>query len=351
MFSAEPEEDPMNLESSELFHVWNHCHACGAKPIVGRRFECLTCSAGPSNDLCERCYRLFEAGQVQHPDPEAINSLTARTPHLFRAVEGRYSNRDCLPWLTVSHPVAPSPLVPDRFLVRPEFRSKRESCFGAYAFVVESESRERFVLTALHVLDELIKREGIDCSSKNSTYTGEELPRIVEEVRLYDAYAAKWMLSQLGVARSMLILPHARIGEEEPYSQQDIAAFRPDPSSILFYGRLAESPSGVGHPMWLAVRLPDGSSRTIAAVVVELTERTLIFRYEDAVLVPRFTSGAPLLNRQGQVVGINVGGGSVGGYRVGHAHHVTSVRRHLGMPWSPVKGSTSGALSDQAANG
>jgi hypothetical protein len=62
----------MSLDPSNLFHVWNHCHACGAQPINGRRFECLTGSADPDDDLCERCYQLFEVGQVQDPGAETV---------------------------------------------------------------------------------------------------------------------------------------------------------------------------------------------------------------------------------------------------------------------------------------
>ena len=54
-----------------------------------------------------------------------------------------------------------------------------------------------------------------------------------------------------------------------------------------------------------------------------------MFRYRDASDHPRFTSGAPLLNAAGEVVGINVGKGEIRGHTVGHANHVASLRRHL----------------------
>ena len=321
----------MCLETSTLFHVWHRCNACDARPIIGRRFECLTCPAGPDSDFCESCYELFKAGQMQHPRPETIGSQPDSSPHSFRVIEGQYSYQDCVPWLTVAQPVIRSPEVPERFVVRPEFRSGRESFFGTYGFAVELESGERLVLTALHLLDEILKKESIDCSPSNFRYTGEELPHVINETRLYDPYEAKWMLSRLGTAGPMLVLPHARVGEEEPYSQHDIAAFRADPAARISYGRLADRPPDVGDPIWLAARSSQGSAgRTIAAVVVEQTERTLIFRYEKAASVPLLTSGAPLIDHQGRVVGINIGSGWVEGYRTGHAHHVGSIRKHLG---------------------
>jgi len=322
----------MSLETSALFHVWHRCNACDARPIVGRRFECLTCPAGPDNDFCEPCYELFKAGQVQHPGSETISAQPNSTPHSFRATEGQYSYQDCVPWLTVAQPVARSPEVPERFVVRPEFRSGRESFFGTYGFAVELESGERLVLTALHVLDEILKKERIDCSLSNSGYTGEELPRVVSEAKLYDPFAAKWMLARLGTAGPMLVLPHARVGEEEPYSQHDIAAFRANPAAKICCGTLADRPPDVGDPIWLAAKSPEGPvGRTTAAVVVEQTERTLIFRYDQAAHVSLTSSGAPLIDRQGRVVGINIGTGWAEGYRMGHAHHVGCIRKHLGI--------------------
>jgi hypothetical protein len=318
----------MSLPASELIHVWNRCHACGAQPIVGLRFECQSCPVGPDNDLCEPCHRLFEQGRVQHPAPDTREAPPG--PHVFRAFEGVARER-LLPWLAVPWPEAPAPTVPSHFVVRPEFRSGPESFFGSYGFVVAAEDGGApLMLTALHVMDELIKYLRIDCSIANTAYTGRELPPLVTGVRLYDVYAPQWMLAELGTAGAMLTLPDARIPEREPYSTCDIAAFRVAPSNVR-PARLAAVPPAVGEPLWLAVNLGRGAQgRTLAAVAVEITERAFIFRYAPATTMPPFTSGAPLINRAGEVVGINVGGGALDGHRLGHGNPVASVRRHLG---------------------
>jgi Zinc finger, ZZ type len=288
----------------ELVHLWNRCHACGMQPIAGQRFTCETCPAGPDNDLCASCHR---AGK--------------HAPgHQFSAHEGAPADA-YLRWLAVPRVEAAAPRVPDRFVVRPEFRCGSESFFGAYAFVVVT-SDGPLVLTALHVMDELLKTRGIDVAA---------LPHVVDEVGLYDLFAPNWIFAELGKAASMLVLPEARLGDEEPYSDRDIAAFRADPTVNVTPGQLAAEQPRVGDPLWLAFHRRASTNRTIGAVVVESTERTLVFRFLDPAEQAPYSSGAPLLDRHGRVAGINAGAGSFEGQRFGHANHVTSIRRHLAL--------------------
>jgi hypothetical protein len=321
----------MSSGGVELVHIWNRCHACGASPIVGLRFTCQTCPAGADNDLCQPCHRLFELGQLKHPSPEAREAPAGR--HIFRTFEGIERER-AAPWLAVPWCSALAPTVPDRFVVRPEFRSGRESFFGSYGFIVAAEdSQQQLVLTALHVLDELAKFRHIDCSENNAGYSGRELPHQVTGVQLYDPFAANWVLNELGSAGEMLLLPEARICTIEPYSQRDVAAFHILPASGFQPLELATASPTVGDPIWLAANQGRGiGERTIGAVVVEITDNTFVFRYAKPTILPLHTSGAPLLNRDGEVVGVNVGGGTIDGYQLGHAVHVVSLRRHFG--WS-----------------
>ena len=319
---------PYFARMPDRIHIWNHCHACGAQPIAGPRFECQSCPAGPDNHLCEACYRGWEGGVVVHPAPRSYAAQIGVNAHDFRSYEGRASQHH-EQWLAVPRAVATPPLVPDRFVVRPEFRFGHESFIGAYAFVVEPEpSGPPLVLTALHVMDEVMKSKRIDCKA---------LPGVVHEVGLYDVFQTNWMFEELGAARSMLVLPAARLGEEEPCSDRDIAAFRAGPAANVAPARLAMEAPRVGDPIWLAVhRGRNVQSRVIEATVVESTERTLVFRFAHADEVARHSSGAPLLDRDGDVVGINVGAGAFGGQRFGHANHVVNVRRHLGMQVSSL---------------
>jgi hypothetical protein len=316
--------------ANQSIHVWHRCHACGCEPILGRRYDCQVCPANPDSHLCERCHDAFGRGEVAHP-PQHVTPPHPERAHSFVAVDGA-SPETFQPWIDVADASGRAPRVPDGFVVRPEFRSGRASYFGSYAFVAKM-SRSRFVLTALHVLDELAKAVNVDCSVRNAAYTGAELPRLLEQVTLYDVFAARWMFADLGAAVSMLPLGDARMGEEEPYCQRDLAAFVADDSARLCAAAMAVMPPPVGEPVWLAVDDHQGGpNRTLAATMVETTERSLIFRFVDGdSTLQRIqrTSGAPLINQQGEVVGIIIGGGAFGNRRFGHALHVASIRRHL----------------------
>jgi hypothetical protein len=316
---------------SGLIHVWHRCHVCGIAPIAGVRFECETCAAGPDRDLCANCYRDVRQGRHPHPPPRTVTGRPGA--HVFRERHG-VAAEPLRRWLTIPRCAAPVPVMPRGFVVRPEFHCERGSYFGSHAFVVDpGRDAAPLLLTALHVMDELIRSHGVDCSPQNDRYSGEELPRLVRHVTMYDVFAEPWVLHELGVARSMLTLPDARVPDEEPYSQRDIAAFRVDASARVSPAPLAARLPEVGDPIWMTAGPGHGApGGPIEAVVVEATAETFIFRYTTDTRGPYFSSGAPLIDRNGHVVGINVGAGVLDRQHVGHAHHVQSIRRHLELP-------------------
>jgi hypothetical protein len=65
------------------------------------------------------------------------------------------------------------------------------------------------------------------------------------------------------------------------------------------------------------------------AVVVEATDRSMVFKFENPEEELKYTSGSPYVNKDGEVVGISVGGGVFKGQKLGHANHVGNIRRHL----------------------
>ena len=325
--------NPLSTHADEcvdaLLHIWSRCHGCGVAPIVGERFECDICADGPNNDLCAHCYVRYADGQVQHPPPGSLNEITQSTtgPHTF----SRRTNTEIQPsprWLNVIAARVDAPLVPDHFVVRPEFCGGGESFLGSYGFIVAG-SPPLFV-TCLHVMAGVARARGVVTSLENPNYSGRELPALVGRVNLYDVFAKNWMMARLGHAAPMLVLPDARTRELEPFSQRDIAAFVVDGNADVVARPMASRVPDVGDAVWLAVASPGGSGRTIRCVVVESTERTFIFRYVDkSESIPRFTSGAPLLDADGDVAAMNVGLGVFEGHCFGHANHVSSIRRHL----------------------
>lgn len=316
--------------TSESVHLWYHCHGCGSHPIAGRRYTCTSCPAGPDNDLCEPCYRKYQRGEIAHPAEYSLASAVGIREHAFESSDGEPREK-FLAWLEPVHPLAADPAVPDRFVLRPEFRSAESSYLSSYAFAVKAPAEgPPVVVTALHVMDELIKKNGIDATEANADYTGREVPGLVTKVILYDVFAANWILAEIGEAGPMLVLPGARTGGEEPISDRDIAAFRVRSTGGLAPGELAPRRPDIGDPVWLAAKLEGAATgRTVKAVVVESTAQTLVFRFEDPSFRAPYSSGAPIVDRAGRVVGLNVGAGWLDGRRLGHANHVDNIRRHL----------------------
>lgn len=306
-----------------FIHVWHRCHACDTRPVVGLRYNCGTCPDGPDNDLCEACYATLLSGRLVHPAPSSPYAAVAGE-HQWTCYEGQSADQ-YEPWLHI--PMAPgaAPVIDPGLLVRPEFLSGYESTFAGYAFAVRYRDRT-LILTALHVMDEMVRKKNLNLRSDG--VTGRELPPVIHKVNLYDVLAARWMVTDLGSAGPMLVLPEARLGILEPDSDRDIAAFHASDNPHLKPAELADRVPQPGEAVWLAATCPEKNHLQKAVVVASL-EKGLIFRFEDSAEKVKYTSGAPILNQEGQVVALNVGGGWFAGQRLGHGNHTLNIRRHL----------------------
>jgi hypothetical protein len=314
------------MASQTEVHLWCKCHHCGMQPVAGACFRCETCPVGPDADLCLACYELYRSGQIRHPTPGSPHPAGLPSSHRFRRLPDDQPE-SLLPWLHTPCPKNAAPAVPHGFLVRLEFRSASYSAFAAYGFVAEHHG-ESFILTALHAMDELIKYKRIDTTDRNKRYSGTELPRVVSSVCAYDVLKDRWMLHPLGEGGPMLVLPNARTGDVEPISWRDVAALSVKASGALTPVGLAETEPQLGDPVWLAARMAD-ETRTQRAVCVEVSPLTLVFRFDEVKSAPMHTSGAPILDQSGKVVGINTGRGRFEGREFGHGVPLSSIRAHL----------------------
>ncbi len=319
------------MSDQTLIHLWNHCHHCAQEPILGLRYECQTCPIGPDADFCAACYDLIQRGAIAHPSSKhALAAELVGLPHRFLAHEGS----DSAPleaWQSVPMPADLAPNLADGAVVRPEFCVGFVSTFAGYAFVVQNPiDGQPLLLTALHVMDELLRKQGVDAHGDNLAYTGRELPAKLTHVNLYDVFAPNWMLAFLGKSGRMLVLPGARLRDPEPRSDRDIAAFAVDDARGLAPLTLAPTPPAVGEPLWMAASFGGGNKqRLFKAVVVACWDQGLIYRYENPGDKPQYTSGSPLLDRHGRVVALTVGGGHYAGQHFGHGNHVGNIRAHL----------------------
>ena len=115
-------------------------------------------------------------------------------------------------------------------------------------------------------MSSLFQEKGIDASANNHSYSGHELPRIVTGVSFYDVFASSWMVAPLGHAVSMRPLPNARIQDEEPFSQRDIAAFIVESTA-----RISPAPQAAAKRM----------SRSFRASRLDVLEHDLEAREQD----------------------------------------------------------------------
>ena len=100
---------------------------------------------------------------------------------------------------------------------------------------------------------------------------------------------------------------------------------------VLAYPRIAiETVAGmqsceprIGDPVWLATKFGGASNPTTRmhpAVVTSLENRLLEYRFEESAVALQDTSGSPVLDRRGDVVGIHLGAGSEDGRIFGVAN-------------------------------
>lgn len=309
-------------------NIWQSCHGCGDSLINGPRLECQTCPSGPDIDLCNSCHEKYIKGDLLHPPNSSLSSAREQEmDHVFVKREGKkYIESDLSTWLNISSFEENPPCFMINFVVRPIFSSGLDYIIGSCGFIVQ-EAGINLSLTALHVLDELIKVKKIDVNKNLKSSIA--LTNAIEKIDFYDVTAPNWMLHHLAHANRMLLLPEAKLYEEEPDSSNDIAAFQLDNLGQLNPGILAKNTPQVGENIWLAYIDLSRKKKLFSGVVVEVTKDVFIYRLKNSGMIFKGSSGSPILNKFGEIVAIHCGSGRYSGYEFGHGNHVENIRRHI----------------------
>ncbi len=209
----------------------------------------------------------------------------------------------------------------------PSFDTASGTLSAGTAFVLRAPSkgkRSEVLVTAHHLFG---PAGGLQ---QNITWT--DLPSFVRSVRCESLENSTKVLR---AGRALRIVgAHAY---SEPGEALDVAAFTMASGSSDGLD-LASSRPNVGQQIWLLARVVSGESFTKLlhpARVVSIDDQWVRFEYQNARLTLQATSGAPIVDVDGRVVAINIGGISNAGRLVG-----------IGLSASIVQRAIVGALAD-----
>lgn len=224
-------------------------------------------------------------------------------------------------------PVAPTaPEVPTCSALRPTFRVGSRSYPAGSAFSVDLDG-ETVLVTAHHLLG--------PGGGLPSQLSGPQVATEVALVTVADAFGG----TLCGSSSEALIVPDAQpMGDG---THRDLALFVPKvPTGVdriqtverpkLAPRQLATTAPAVGSTLFVATGFTGQEAKTFPAEVVEVSETSLYYRFEDPSLELRATSGAALLDADGVVVGMHLGGGELeDGTLIGAGNPAPAIRQRL----------------------
>jgi len=214
----------------------------------------------------------------------------------------------------------PSFTVSKSTLLKPEFTSAEFTYRAGSSFIVNYEGNN-LLLTAHHLFG--------PAAGLHKRYSRKELASLDPSVRafLFDS-------GELHTESNQFVPVNDDTEYKRGDATQDLAIFKID-NIQLDSLTLAKTAPSKGEVVYLYARLKnDSSDDTLlhSATVTESSGQILEYRYHNRFLDPRATSGAPVLNQSGEVVGLNVtaAGVPIVNWK-GRANPVSSIRHLLGV--------------------
>jgi hypothetical protein len=214
-------------------------------------------------------------------------------------------------------PEAPTgpPKLPSNTVLRPTFATTEGDINAGTAFLVKREDGKILLLTAHHLFGE--------AGGHSRNIPGAELPKVFKELTATSSDDATMKVKSVTV----LPLVDARPQDQDGYGH-DLAAFvvtDPGNAGVL---ELAPEPPKKGDHVWLAAQVTGSKDRLFHARVEGIGARGMQYGFDDRPELPG-TSGAPVVDARGHVVGIHLAGGEMNGTLHGAGGSVTTIRAML----------------------
>ena len=214
-------------------------------------------------------------------------------------------------------PEAPAgpPAVPSNAVLRPTFATTEGDINAGTAFLVKQDDGKILLLTADHLLGE--------AGGHSRNIPAAELPTVFKEVTATSSDDATVTVK----STTLVPLADARPLDDEGYAH-DLAAFvvtDPGKAGVLM---LAPEPPRKGDPVWLLADVRGAKGRLFHARVEGIAAKGMMYSFDEQLDLPG-TSGAPVVDARGRVVGIHLSGGEMNGKLPGGAGAVTSIRAML----------------------
>ncbi|MDP4182420.1 MAG: serine protease [Bacillota bacterium] len=201
------------------------------------------------------------------------------------------------------------PSVPENSIFRPHIELLNNNLDAGTAFGVELEGRkEPYVITAIHLFG---PNGGLD-----KDIPSVELAKNIKKVSITDVFSSK----ECGTLDKILTIPEAK---PVPEIDKDIAVFIGTSDLKINKFKINAGLPKEGDNVWLAASVYGGApenQKLHKATITSVGEKGLYFKYENSNLKLQATSGAPILNSDGQVIGINISMISKNGDLIGVAN-------------------------------